>query len=86
MECETAVQRLGTVVFTADVKSVSEKCCLQTYCLGSFLAVLGHVKMKPENTKMKLNIVWTVYHLVVYMQSNKIHNVVLMSKFIQHLC
>ena len=33
-----------------------------------------------------LDIVWTVYHLVIYMQSNKIHSVVLMSKFIQHLC
>ena len=28
-----------------------------------------------------LDIVGTVYHLVIYMQSNKIHNVVLMSKF-----
>ena len=27
------------------------------------------------------DIVGTVYHLVIYMQSNKIHNVVLMSKF-----
>ena len=34
----------------------------------------------------KDDIVRTVYHLVIYMQSNKIHNVVLMSKFIQHLC
>ena len=33
-----------------------------------------------------LDIVGTVYHLVIYMQSNKMHNVVLMSKFIQHLC
>ena len=33
----------------------------------------------------KLEIVGTVYNLVIYMQSNKIHNVVLMSKFIQHL-
>ena len=28
-----------------------------------------------------LDIVGTVYHLVIYMQSNKIHNVVLVSKF-----
>ena len=34
----------------------------------------------------KHDIVGTVYHLVIYTQSNKIHNVVLMSKFIQHLC
>jgi hypothetical protein len=32
-----------------------------------------------------LDIVGTMYHLVIYM-SNKINNVVLMSKFIQHLC
>ena len=29
----------------------------------------------------QLDIVGSVYHLVIYMQSNKIHNVVLMSKF-----
>ena len=34
----------------------------------------------------KVDIVGTVYHLVTYMQSNKIHKVTLMSKFIQHLC
>jgi hypothetical protein len=28
-----------------------------------------------------IDIVGTVYHLVIYMQSNKIHSVVLMSKF-----
>ena len=28
-----------------------------------------------------LDIAGTVYHLVIYMQSNKMHNVVLMSKF-----
>ena len=33
-----------------------------------------------------LDIVRTVYHLVIYMQSNKIHKVILMSEFIQHLC
>jgi hypothetical protein len=27
----------------ADVKSVSKKCCLQPYCLGSLLALLGPV-------------------------------------------
>ena len=32
------------------------------------------------------DIVGTVYHLVIYMQSNKIHKVILMNKFIQHLC
>ena len=30
---------------------------------------------------LQLDIVWTVYHLVIYMQSNNIHNVVSMSKF-----
>ena len=30
--------------------------------------------------------VGTVYHLVICMQSNKIHKVILMSKFIQHSC
>ena len=30
---------------------------------------------------MQLDTVGTVYHLVIYMQSNKTHNVVLMSKF-----
>ena len=35
----------------------------------------------------KLDIVGTVYHLVIYMQSNKIHNVVLMTEFfIHHIC
>ena len=29
----------------------------------------------------QLDIVESVYHLVIYMWSNKIHNVVLMSKF-----
>ena len=33
-----------------------------------------------------LEIVGTVYHLVIYMQSNKIHKVFLMSEFIHHLC
>ena len=30
---------------------------------------------------LNVDTVGTVYHLVIYMQSNKIHNVVLMSKF-----
>ena len=34
---------------------------------------------------LKLHILGTVYHLVIYMQSNKIHNVVLMSKFYSEL-
>ena len=34
---------------------------------------------------MQLDIVGAVYHLVIYMQSNKIYNVVLMSKFIRHI-
>ena len=33
-----------------------------------------------------LYIVGTVFHLVIYMQSNKIHKVILMSKFIHHVC
>ena len=32
-------------------------------------------------TSFYLDIVGTVYHLAIYMQSNKIHNVVSMSKF-----
>ena len=36
--------------------------------------------------ELQLDIVWTVYHLIIYMQSNKIHNVILMSEFIHHLC
>jgi hypothetical protein len=32
-------------------------------------------------TSVNPDIVGSVYHLVRYMQSNKIHNVVLMSKF-----
>ena len=37
-----------------------------------------------EHIVSQLDIVGSVYHLVIYMQSNKTHNVVLMSKFIQH--
>ena len=37
------------------------------------------------NSMNRLDIVWTVYHLVIHTQSNKIHNVVLICKFIQHL-
>ena len=33
-----------------------------------------------------VDIVGRVYHLVINMQSNKLHKVILMSKFIQHLC
>ena len=35
----------------------------------------------PKFPRHFLDIVGTVYHLVIYMQSNKIHSVVLMSKF-----
>ena len=34
----------------------------------------------------KVDIVGTVYHLVIYMQSNKVHKVILMSEFIYHVC
>ena len=41
--------------------------------------------LNTNATSMKdisvLDTVGTVYHLVIYMQSNKIYNVVLMSKF-----
>ena len=37
--------------------------------------------MQKVNGRNRLDIVGTVYHLVIYMQSNKIHSVVLMSKF-----
>ena len=47
------------------------------------LVAIGTVKVKYL---LQLDIVGTVYHLVIYMQSNKIHKVILMSKFIQHLC
>ena len=33
-----------------------------------------------------LAIVGTVYHLIIYMQSNKIHIVFLMIEFIRHIC
>jgi hypothetical protein len=64
-----SLERFGTanlsrLVSSPNVKSVSEKCRLQTYCLESFLACCvcqvyptiaePCVKMEPENTKMKL--------------------------------
>ena len=39
-----------------------------------------------EKCNKKLDIVETVYHLVIYMQSKKIDKMIVMSKFIQHLC
>ena len=41
---------------------------------------------KRLKTVLRFDIVGTVYHLVIYMQSNKVHKAILMSKFIQHLC
>ena len=46
----------------------------------------GKLFSKVQVCWEKLDTAGTVYHLVIYMQSNKIHNVVLTSKFIQHLC
>ena len=39
----------------------------------------------PRSNFKRLDIVGTVYNLVIYMQSNKIHNVVLISKFLSAL-
>jgi len=69
LEREVTVEGFGTaslsrLVSSPNVKSVSEKCRLQTYCLDCFLALQGipslsaHsqacVKMEPENIEMKL--------------------------------
>jgi hypothetical protein len=69
LECEATVERFGTanlsrLVSSPNVKSVSEKCRLQTYCLDSFLACCACqvsppiaepcVKMEPENIKMRM--------------------------------
>ena len=40
----------------------------------------------PNEETLIFDTVGTVYHLVIYMQANRIHKVILMSKFIQHLC
>jgi hypothetical protein len=66
LECETTVlgfwtANLSRLVSSTNVKSVSQNCRLQTYCLDSFLACKVFppiaepcVKMEPENIKMKL--------------------------------
>ena len=41
---------------------------------------------KRRNNTQSIDIVGTVYHLVIYMQSNKIHKVFQGVSFIQHLC
>ena len=38
-------------------------------------------KISSKQILAWFDILWTVYHLVIYMQSNKIHSVVLMSEF-----
>ena len=52
------------------------------YSLDSLLGIVTSFA-KHRN---QLDIVGTVYHLVIYMQSNKINSVILVSTFIQHLC
>ena len=66
LECETTVEgfqtaSLSRLVLSPNVKSVSQNCRLQTYCLDSFLACKVFppiaepcVKMEPVNIKMKL--------------------------------
>ena len=49
-------------------------------------AGLSRVRISVVFRDSCLDIAGTVYHLVIYMQSNKIHRVFLMSEFIQHLC
>ena len=39
-----------------------------------------------RNEVVILDIVGTVHHLVIYMQSSKIHKVILMRQFIHHIC
>ena len=68
--CEATVQGSGTVnpstcISSSNVKSVSEKCWLQTYCLGRACQVSPPiaepcVKLEPENTKTKLLFLWFV--------------------------
>ena len=48
--------------------------------------VRDYVRFVTAENKIKFDIVGTVYHHVIYMQSNKIHKVILMSEFIQRLC
>ena len=54
-------------------------------CHDSFHHVIEVLLSTDSVNSCYFDIVGTVYHLVIYMQSNKIQNVVLMSKFIQHL-
>ena len=39
-----------------------------------------------QDRYLQLDIVGTVYHLVIYMQSDKIHKVFFMIEFIHHIC
>ena len=50
-----------------------------------FLSDKKHSTITTMITLIHLDIGRTVYHLVIHTQSNKIHKVILMSKFIQHL-
>ena len=70
--CETTVKIFGTpnlsrCIASANFKSDAEKCQLYTYCPRSFLASRASVptaerciKMKPENTEMKVLFPWLV--------------------------
>ena len=63
--------------------------CVENAEMGGVLVLvfrisyIGFLYMRLINWR---DTVRTVYHPVIYMQSNKIHKVILMSKFIQHLC
>ena len=47
---------------------------LQKHCVNIIIS-------EDNQQNLLLDIVWTVYHLVIYMQSNRLHNVFLMSEF-----
>ena len=64
---------LGQILYRLAISFLSDT-CLSTF-LTSFGACL------PDRNSFSLDTVGTVYHLVIYMQSNKIHKVILMSKF-----
>ena len=83
-ECEATVEGSGTanlssLVVSPTVKSISEKCRLQTYCLYSILIALHHracqvsppiaeacVKIEPANIKMKLLFLWSVFYVTFF--------------------
>ena len=52
-----------------------------TSSVGVWVLVSESLVIMLGNKHNKLDIVGTVYHLVMYMQSNKIHKAILMSEF-----